>query len=369
MSKKNFDTLGVKMKAIEHRFRREINPDDYVILRLDGKAFHTFTKGMTRPHDARLQECMNRTMLKLCESIQGVRLAYTQSDEISLLITAWNDKSIKAGRESQLWMGGVEAKMVSISASIAAAHFNEAAQDLDLPTDKLAYFDSRVFTLHPDDHAEVRKYFKWRRDDCVRNSISMVGQSQFSPKQLHGVRSDKLLSMLSRTGTPWESFPTGFRFGRYAVKESREMSVTRTLPTTGETETVSAIRNYWKIRPWVDEAEVWNKDTLPLQSPTALSKEQREALSLPYRLYPWYDAGHALSAAYGRTLLHWADHMMGYPPDRDPKEWETELRKHGQTLVNYAEDSWDTISEELELTDRAQEAMQWTVDNFRLLWD
>lgn len=179
--------LDKVMKELEHRHRRKLSPKDYVLIRIDGRAFHSFTRGLDKPFDLDLRSTMIHTAVALCENIQGVRLAYTQSDEISLLITAWKDPS-EDNSKSQLPFGGVEAKLVSLSASIATAAFNSKWAEIGR-NDKTAQFDSRVWTFPGTDEGFklVLDYFKWRQKDAEANSVSMKAQSHFSHKMLHGV--------------------------------------------------------------------------------------------------------------------------------------------------------------------------------------
>jgi tRNA(His) 5'-end guanylyltransferase len=175
------DALGTRMKEhYEFRARTYLPRRTHSVIRIDGKTFHSYTRGLQRPFDQQLMDDMSATAKFLCEQIDGAALAYTQSDEISLLLTDF------ANAKTQAWFDGNVQKMVSVSASLATARFNQ------LRAGKLAFFDSRVFTIP--DPVEVRNYCVWRQQDCTRNSISMAAQANFSHKQLHGKNSGEKLA-------------------------------------------------------------------------------------------------------------------------------------------------------------------------------
>jgi len=214
------DDLGTRMKEnYEHRTRIELPRRTNTIIRLDGKAFHSFTKNCERPFDAGFAGIMDKTAKVLCEMVQGCVLAYVQSDEISLLLQDF--KKIK----TDAWFDGNVQKMASISASIATAAFNTETTKLMVEGVMLhnanpkfpenALFDSRVFTIP--ELGEVVNYFIWRQQDCTRNSITMAAQSQFSHKALHGKNGSEKQDMLHEKGINWNDYPVGFKRGRAVV--------------------------------------------------------------------------------------------------------------------------------------------------------
>jgi len=108
------DSLGDRMKSFyEDRFRLQLPRRTNILIRIDGKAFHTYTKGLNRPYDTDLMDDMNETTKFLCENIQGAKMGYVQSDEISILITDYDDI------DTQGWFDYNLQKMCSISASLA----------------------------------------------------------------------------------------------------------------------------------------------------------------------------------------------------------------------------------------------------------
>lgn len=189
---KGGDSLGDRMKKYEDVNRIKLMRRNPVIIRLDGKAFHTWTKGLDRPHDDTFIAIMANTMKFLCENIQGAVFAYCQSDEISILLRDYDALNTEA------WFDNNVQKMVSVSASLATGIFNQLAAGAfeDKP---LAFFDSRVFSLPKDD---VVNYFIWRQQDAVRNSIRSVATHHLGHKKCHGKNNVEVQDMLMQMDVP-----------------------------------------------------------------------------------------------------------------------------------------------------------------------
>jgi tRNA(His) guanylyltransferase len=203
----------------ENRSRFHLTRRSPVIMRLDGKAFHTFTKKAKKPFDLDIIYTMQKTAEKLLKEIQGAKCAYVQSDEISILITDFD----KLGTDS--WFDYNIQKMTSISAAIASVEFTVnypfgAERTTDFPiVFKPAYFDSRVFNIPRD---EVINYFRWRYIDWQRNSIQMLAQSLFSHNELHGKKTPDLHGMCFKKGYNWSDLDPVFKNGTfYIVGEGR----------------------------------------------------------------------------------------------------------------------------------------------------
>lgn len=224
------DNLGDRMKSYENITRTYLPGRMPIIIRIDGKAFHTFTKGFKKPFDDILMRTMEETAAVLCRDIEGVKVAYTQSDEISLLITN-NDTW-----ETQPWFGNNIQKMASVAASIATLAFNrafwhevnmlnndylntEGTERLNVycrAVEKGATFDARVFVLPAD---EVCNYFIWRQQDAIRNSIQSMGQAHFSHKELMNKNCENIKQMLVEKNLKWESIPVSCQRGICVVKK------------------------------------------------------------------------------------------------------------------------------------------------------
>ena len=218
------DQLGIRMKSqYENRTRYFLPRRTYTIIRLDGKSFHTFTKSFNKPFDKDFINVMDKTAKYLCNDIQGAKIAFVQSDEISLLLTDFEKDTTDA------WFDGNIQKIASVSASITTAKFNREMQLLHLINNKslhpeydifdkstIAFFDARVFTIP--DPVEVENYFIWRQKDAVRNSLAMHAQSLFSHKELNGKSQVDMHDMIHEKGENWNSLPDGFKRGRTIVK-------------------------------------------------------------------------------------------------------------------------------------------------------
>ena len=294
------DDLGKRMKEnYEVRTRQFLPRRTNTIIRLDGKAFHTFTKGYERPFDDELIDMMNWTTQFLCENIQGCVLGYTQSDEITLVLQDYEKLTTDA------WYDGQVQKIVSVSASMATAKFNQllmqnyfsdegykkgvsshfnddmSREDVyDYPIrigkiinympdfKNLAFFDSRVFTIP--ERAEVINNLIWRQQDAVRNSISMVAQSLYSHKELYKKSTNEMQEMIFQKGQNWNDLDAGKKRGRMVVKTPIDKWITeevgKSLEAKGDERVFIKKGHYamkvngWKIMDAID----FNKDKILL---------------------------------------------------------------------------------------------------------
>lgn len=230
--------IGTRMKEnYENRSKAFLTRRTPVVMRLDGKAFHSFCKGLDKPYDKGLGVDMQATMKFLCMNIQGAKLGYCQSDEISILITDYDQL------DTQAWFDYNVQKMTSISASTATAKFNQlrllrsfVVQEIgdhpdklitsdeylhqnDVYSQKLAYFDSRVFNIPKE---EVCNYFIYRQQDAVRNSISMLAQSLYSHRELEGKNVSEMQEMSFQKGKNWNDVADYNKRGGICLKVERE---------------------------------------------------------------------------------------------------------------------------------------------------
>lgn len=224
--------LGDRMKRYEATTRHTLPRRTYALLRVDIRAAHSYLRDAAKPFDETFMADMDAAAEALCAEITGSVFAYTQSDEISLLVTDF------ASEQTEPWFGGVVAKQLSISAALATAVLNERRPGR-------ALFDARVFTLA--DPVEVANYFLWRQRDAVRNSISMAAQAHFSHKQLHGVNSGGMQELLwSEAGVNWNDYPDGCKRGRVTVRQTGERIVSYTDKRTGQRNATMAMRSWWE---------------------------------------------------------------------------------------------------------------------------
>ena len=236
------DELGIRMKEYYEQIpKTKLMRRTPVAIRLDGKAFHTFTRGFQKPFDEILVKSMQETMKYLCENIQGCVLGYMQSDEITLILVDYKNLN------SAAWFGYETQKMCSIAASMATMKFNKAfennvfelgdtimeMQDLDIEKNYLealyksiekgAMFDARVFNIPKE---EVTNLIYWRQLDATRNSIQMVGQAHFSHKELQNKSCNMIQDMLmTQKGINWNDIPTHLKRGSCCVKTNESETI------------------------------------------------------------------------------------------------------------------------------------------------
>ena len=216
------DSLGDRIKRYEECSNYKFTNRVPIIIRIDGKAFHSWTKKTkcVKPFDSNLINLMSNTTKYLCENISGCICGYCQSDEISLcLINSQNN-------ETQPWFDNRIQKMVSVSASLATYYFNSNNMfEHKCP----ALFDSRAFVVPEKD---IINYFIWRQRDASRNSISMLAQSMYSNKNLLKKTSDEKIQMCKDKGVDWNNLPNHFKYGSFVYRnQSNEPLVNK---ITGE---------------------------------------------------------------------------------------------------------------------------------------
>lgn len=247
---KGKDSLGDRMKGFyENRFKHTLIRRMPVIIRLDGKAFHTFTKGFIKPFDDILIETMQETMLSLCKNIQGCVLGYTQSDEITLVLVDYKKL------DSAAWFDYEIQKLCSISASMATFYFNDifkkkadevismvlfdkdgfvddkiikASEAYQRGIEKGAFFDARCFNVPRE---EVTNCLLWRQQDAVRNSVQMVAQHYLPQAWLFKKSVEKLKDLLAKEkNIIWEFLPTYKKRGSCAIKTDEGWIIDNNIP-------------------------------------------------------------------------------------------------------------------------------------------
>lgn len=233
------------MKTLEKAYRTELPKGSYAVVRVDGKGFSKYTKKLEQPFDAQFTKDMRATTLYLAQNIDGAVLAYTQSDEISVVF------SDLAGENTEWWFGGGIQKITSIVAAMATAKFNELR-----PFDGLALFDARVHHLDEAGQAGVFEYINWRQSDAIKNSVSMLASHHFSHRELDGVSTYGRILKLKEAGVHWDELSDAVRQGSWVKREPREKTVTFT-KRGGVEETITVQRKEWVVEdaPRFDAAD------------------------------------------------------------------------------------------------------------------
>lgn len=228
--KRSKDSLGDRMKDnYEDRAQTYLTRRLPVVIRIDGKCFHSFCKNFQKPYDEIFHTAMNNTMKYLCEKVQNCKLGYTQSDEITLLLTDYDTLSTDAFFDYRVQ------KICSVTASMATLAFNNYFRDacneyftgkicdsyhttMMLAQNKGAMFDSRCFNI-PEE--EIENVFIWRQQDATRNAIQMLGQTYFTSKQLDKKNLNMIQEMLwQEKGINFNDMPTEFKRGICCIKEA-----------------------------------------------------------------------------------------------------------------------------------------------------
>lgn len=176
-----------------------------VIVRIDGRAFHTWSKGLRSPYDETFHEMMCYAMVRLCETTMGARLGYHFSDEVSLFLADYRHVDEEAHFDYSLQ------KLVSVMASEFTAWFAEACRARGLlGALGVAEFDCRAFNVPRDD---VANYFIWRQQDCTRNSVQMAAREHYGHDEMEGKNSSQLQDMLMERGVNWNDETVRFKRG------------------------------------------------------------------------------------------------------------------------------------------------------------
>lgn len=250
--------LNKRMKMYEGCYKTIITPRSYVIIRLDGKNFSTYTSKMNKPFDSKFTDAMHETAKALCDKFNA-KFAYTQSDEISLLIT-----EIGGGNESQPELGNVLQKLCSLTASVATAKFNNIVlqqimaeepaytdmYEVIIQEQTLAYFDSRVFVVPNED--EVFNHMVWRQQDASRNSVSMAAHELLGHKAtMNRSGAEKQEMMFQEKGVNWDKYPVKFKRGVVIFKEEYDKEV----PLHDGHEFVESVTQTVKRKRWAVDLE------------------------------------------------------------------------------------------------------------------
>lgn len=217
------DDLGDRCKSFEGtEANRRAMLGLPLLARLDGRAFHTFTRGLRRPYDPGMSQAMIETTRYLVEKMTAL-VGYTQSDEITL-VWYWPTRGVDRP-DSDYVFGGRFQKIVSVLAGMASAKFCQLLPEL-LPgkATQTPHFDCRVWQVPTlSDAADV---FVWREDDATKNSITMAASAHYSDRQLHGVGSSAKQEMLWQKGINWNDFPAFFKRGSYLQRRTFDRALT-----------------------------------------------------------------------------------------------------------------------------------------------
>lgn len=260
--------LANRMKEYEKRNQYYLQKRTPVAIRVDGRSFHTFTKGFKRPFDEVLMKSMQETAKYMCENMGNAKFAYAQSDEITIILVDYDTL------ETDCWFNYRTDKLCSIAASMATMAFNkffaknvdewgrktfadwdeggtndpevanspewELMQTYSRALAKGAMFDARCFNIPKE---EVTNLVYWRQLDAARNSVQMVGQANFSHKELQNKSCNMIQDMLhEQKGINWNDFPVDCKRGAAVIKKKIGTNIAAACGIAGAT-----YENRWVI--------------------------------------------------------------------------------------------------------------------------
>jgi len=176
-----------------------------IIIRVDGRAFHTLTRDCAKPFDGIIESLMQEVAMGLCKELEHAKIAYSQSDEVSILLINYEKL------ETEPMFNNEVQKLVSISASVATQYSEGYFK-------KPLQFDSRVFVVPP---FEVNNYFVWRQRDWERNSLMMVARSVYSQKELHNKKREQIHDLLKAKDINWNNLETYHKRGICVIKNDK----------------------------------------------------------------------------------------------------------------------------------------------------
>ena len=252
------DNLGKRMKEFYEQVpKTRLVRRMPVAIRIDGKAFHTFTRGFQKPFDKVLMQSMQETTKYLCENVQGCVFGYTQSDEITLILVDYKELDTSA------WFDYEVQKLCSISASMATMAFNKFFYNMAMEetaggeftegiagnhlkaAEKGAMFDARAFNIPKE---EVTNLVYWRQLDAARNSIQIVGQANFSHKELQNKTCNMIQDMLhEQKGINWNDYPTVCKRGTACIKNRKIIEYLDEFKVTAKLMDSTKTENSWII--------------------------------------------------------------------------------------------------------------------------
>lgn len=213
-------SLSDRMKGYEKVTKSFLIPRMPIIIRLDGKSFHTYTKQF-KTKDTFYSEALANTMKcvlnYLCNKVQGCVCGYTQSDEINLLLIDYQNLN------TNVWFEGNIQKISSVTASMASTYFNylmsyTVNKNNEQPS--LAFCDCRCFNLTKE---EVSNYFLWRQQDAIRNSKQALAYCYYSPKQVYKKNTTELVEMLKVDfNVDWNECSEEFKSGLFYFRNSNK---------------------------------------------------------------------------------------------------------------------------------------------------
>ena len=255
--KEEKDSLGNRVKTYEALAEIGFMPALPIIARIDGRSFHSFCKGMTKPYKMEMSQAMIATAKRLAFETNAV-IAYTQSDEITLVYYSTSP-------ESQIFFNARHSKMVSNLASMATMYFyQEVLKHMPELADRNPTWDCRVFSVPSTD--EACNVLLWRELDATKNAISMAARAYYSDKELHGKNGNEKQEMLFQKGVNFNDYPIFFKRGTFIRRKSVSTAFTaeemNMLPEKHEARTnpnLKIVRQIWEAEGLPQFSKITNR--------------------------------------------------------------------------------------------------------------
>lgn len=263
-------TLKGRMKALQAERDYRLDKDSYILCHIDGRAFSKMIKNRFKlPFDDEFMQMMDDTAAYVCENVQGAKLAYVQSDEITIVITCFKYEGDELLICSPFFDYRL-CKLQSIIASLATAKFNQlfTLRMLSIDSDKplnqqineipLIQFDCKCWDVKT--YEDMFAWFKFRQNDCIRNSKQQFAQAYCSHKDLLNKNADEQITYCKlKTGNDWNSLGGQYKYGRLIYHTTYPIQTIN--PKTGEQVNVirskyssSVVNNTFTF----DEFKGWN---------------------------------------------------------------------------------------------------------------
>ena len=236
-------TLKERMKALQSERDYRLDDDSYILCHIDGRAFSKMIKKKFRlPFDDDFMRMMDDTASYVCANVQGAKLAYVQSDEITIVITNFKVEDGEVLKGSSFFDYRL-CKLQSIIASLATAKFNQlyALRILGMDSDKsynqqlrempLIQFDCKCWDVK--EYNDMFAWFKFRQNDCIRKSKQQFAQAYCPHKELLNKNADEQVAYCKlKTGKDWTELQGKYKYGRLVYRTTYP---TQTInPKTGE---------------------------------------------------------------------------------------------------------------------------------------
>lgn len=190
-----------------------------VFIRVKFRAFETFNKRLLKPFDPLVEYAMEKTMIKLCQEIQGSIFGFVARDEITVVVVDYNKAT------STAWLDYDIESVSSAAASIAAVAFTKYMEEhVNMVKDKgvdiskyqsclqqYVSFTTKCFNV-PDDRICDMLLLKQLLNR--RNSIQIFGHQYLSRNRQLGMCNEDIIDTVNEEfGEDWNMLSNTYKLG------------------------------------------------------------------------------------------------------------------------------------------------------------